>query len=100
MTDLLIDCSHARLLAAELARCCSPSPAPELPHYQEVPATAAFHERLRRSISSLHERHDALAALGYRLAEDSLAAVGRIEETDSHLASGLSGTGIPQAAGS
>ncbi|WPF66601.1 MULTISPECIES: hypothetical protein [unclassified Corynebacterium] len=92
MTDLHIDCSHARLLAAELARCCAPSPAPEVPPQQDVPATAAFHERLRGSVSALHQRHDALAALGYRLAEDSLASVSAIEEADSRLAAGLGST--------
>lgn len=93
MTDLHLDCSHARLLATELARCCAPSAAPDLPPAQSAPATATFYERLCRSVSALHERHDALAAHGQRLAEDSLAAVAAIEDADYRLAAGLDRAG-------
>ncbi|MEJ4099639.1 hypothetical protein V5S96_04565 [Corynebacterium mastitidis] len=97
MTDLDIDCPHARVLAADLAHCCAPQPAPPFTPPEPVPATRAFHERLTRAVSGLHERHDALLEQGRRLAEDSLAAVNRIEEGDHALAGDLAAArgGLP-----
>ncbi|MBC3185935.1 hypothetical protein H7347_05005 [Corynebacterium sp. zg-331] len=96
MTDLHLDCSHARLLAADLARACAPSPRPPLPQPDDSPATEAFHQRLRLSVAALHERHDSLVSLGQRLAEDSLHTVACIEQTDSRLAAHLDHPDAPR----
>lgn len=97
MTDLDIDCPHARALAADLAHCCAPQPAPPFAPPEPAPATRAFHERLTRAVGGLHARHDALLEQGRRLAEDSLAAINRIEEGDRSLAGHLAAAqgGLP-----
>ncbi|KQB87507.1 hypothetical protein [Corynebacterium lowii] len=83
---LSIDLSHARRLAAELAHCCAPQPAPAFSIPPSVPATEAFQSQLTQAVDALHQRHDALLAHGRRLAEDSLHAVDRMEDHDSGLA--------------